>query len=155
LVTEVDPRVREAIFTSLVRARSSEAVSVILPHLRSDDARVRTGALDALQDLAEIAAFQLPTLLGDPDADVRLLACDILRGLPSAEATSLLCAMLEREDQVNVCAAAVEVLTEIGGVEALPVLAACAVRFPNEPFLIFSIKAASARIGSQSPERCG
>jgi len=155
LLAEANPRVREAIFTSLVRLRSAEAVAVILPHLRSDDAHVRTGALDALRAMADIVTSRLPALLSDPDADVRLLACEILRDLPSADATALLCELLEREDQVNVCAAAVEVLTEIGGTEALPVLSACAARFPNEPFLIFSIKAASARISSQLPERRG
>ena len=152
LSMEADPRVREAFFTSLMRARSLEAVDAILSHLRSDDANLRTGALDALRGMAETAAPRLPILLGDPDADVRLLACEILRDLPSPEATPLLCRLLEREDQVNVCASAVEVLTEVGGPEALPALAACAARFPNEPFLVFSVKAASARIGGQPPE---
>jgi len=153
LATEADARVREAFFTSLMRARSLEAVDAVLPHLRSDDANLRTGALDALRGMAATAAPRLPVLLNDPDADVRLLACEILRDLPSAEATPLLCRLLEKEDQVNVCAAAAEVLAETGGPEALPALAACAARFQNEPFLIFSIKAASARIGDQSPGR--
>ncbi len=155
LITETNSRVREAIFTSLVRTHGAEAVAVILPHLRSDDAHLRTGALDALRAMADSATSQLPALLSDPDPDVRLLACEILRGLPSDDATTLLCEMLEREDQVNVCAAAIEVLTEIGGSEALPVLSACAARFANEPFLIFSIKTASARISSQLLERRG
>jgi len=151
LATEADARVREAFFTSLVRARSLEAVDAVLPHLRSDDANLRIGALDALRGMAATAAPRLPFLLSDPDADVRLLACEILRDLPSADAVPLLCRLLEREDQVNVCASAVEVLAEIGGPDALPALAACAARFLSEPFLVFSIKAASARIGAQSP----
>ena len=150
LGAEADARVREAFFTSLMRARSLEAVDAILPHLRSDDAKLRAGALDALRGMAGTAAPRLAALLSDPDADVRLLACEILRDLPSAEATPLLCRLLEREDQVNVCASAVEVLAEIGGPDVLPALSACAARFQNEPFLIFSIKAASARLGDRS-----
>ena len=149
LLTEMDPRVREAIFTSLMRTHSPEAVEAILPHLRSDDANLRTGALDALRGLAGTATPNLPTLLRDPDQDVRVLACEILRDLPSVEAKPLLCELLGRDEQVNVCAAAVEVLAEIGGPEALPALVACMARFPNEPCLIFSIKAAVARIGAQ------
>ena len=150
LFGEADPRVRDAIFTSLVRVHSAESVEAILPHLRSDDANLRTGALDALRAMPEAAAPGLPALLSDTDPDVRLLACEILRGLPLAQAAPLLCDLLGREDQVNVCAAAVDVLAEIGGPEALPALASCAARFPNEPFLIFAIKAAQARLGSSS-----
>ena len=68
----------------------------------------------------------LPALLADSDADVRLLSCELARGLPDDEANRLLCDLLERETEKNVCAAAVEVLAEIGRPEALPALARCA-----------------------------
>lgn len=149
LFGETDPRVRAAIFTSLARLHTAESVQAVLPHLRSDDSNVRTGALDALRAMPQAAGRCLPALLRDGDPDVRLLICEIARGLPAAEANPLLCDLIETEPEVNVCAAAVDVLAEIGGPEALPVLARCALRFAGNPFLGFSIKIAAERIGSQ------
>jgi HEAT repeat protein len=150
LVTEADPRVREAILTSLVHVGNGAAVHAVLPQLRSDDASLRTAALDALCAMAPAVAEHLPSLLQDADPDVRLLICEVARHLPEPEATKLLCGVLDREDQANVCASAVEVLAEVGGAEALPALAACAARFADDPFLGFAIRAAVDRIGAQT-----
>jgi hypothetical protein len=146
LVVETDPRVREALFTGLAHIQSSEAVGYILPHIRSQDAAIRAGALDALNTMPKVLESQLPALLADPDPDVRLLVCDIVRGLPGPTATRFLCDLLARETLANVCAAAVEALSEVGDETALPTLADCAARFSAEPFLVFSIKVASNRI---------
>lgn len=150
LRVETDPRVREAMFTSLARLATPRAAAVAAPYLRSDDAEVRTGALDALRAMPRAARSELPALLEDDDADVRLLACEIVRGLPSADALGLLGALLDRETEVNVCAAAVEVVAEIGDPTILPALARCAERFKGEPFLVFAIKVASDRIGPRA-----
>ncbi len=151
---EKDLRVREAILTGLVRLRSPESVLALLPHLRSDDANLRTGSLDALRTMPEVVAPHLPALLADRDADVRLLACELARSLASAEAARLLCDVLEMESEGNVAAAAVEVIAEIGSPDDLPVLARCADRFRGDPFLSFAIKIASERIGAApSPPR--
>jgi HEAT repeat protein len=148
LKTEVDPRVREAIFTSLVRLGTRESVDAVVPHLRTNDANLRTGALDALRTMIAVARPVLPRLLTDPDPDIRLLACDLLRELPSAEATVLLCGVLSRDPEVNVCAAAVDVLADIGEAAALPFLDACAARFGDAIFLTFAVRAARERIAS-------
>jgi hypothetical protein len=95
------------------------------------------------------AAGHLPQLLNDTDADVRLLACEIARSLPAVEASRVLGALIEREVNTNVCAAAVEVLAEAGNVASLPILALCAERFPDDPFLTFAVKVARDRIGSR------
>ncbi|HEX4183721.1 MAG TPA: HEAT repeat domain-containing protein [Caulobacteraceae bacterium] len=149
LASEADPHVRGAIFTSLVRHAGPASVAAILPHLRSDDANLRTGALDALRAMPQAVEPQLSALLGDADSDVRLLACEIVRGLSPNYGTPLLTALLERESEVNVCAAAIEVLAETGDADALPALSRCAERFANEPFLVFSVKVASDRIRAE------
>jgi len=113
LLLEKDSRVREAIFTSLVRMATPQSALTILPHLRSDDATLRTGALDALRMMPEATQPHLKALLGDPDADVRLLACDLVRAQSPADATQMLTALLETEPEPNVCAAAVDVLAEV------------------------------------------
>ena len=141
--------------TSLARIKSSESVAAVLALLRSDDASLRVGALDTLRAMGSAVREHLPRMLTDVDSDVRLLSCEIIRGLPEAEATRLLCDLLAREQEVNVCGAAIEVLAEVGQVEALPVLARCATRFADTQFLAFAIKIAAERILAQSNGRRG
>ena len=152
---EADERVRLAIFTSLATISSAASLDAILPYLRSDDASLRTGALDALRLMPGIVPGRLESLLCDPDPDVRLLACDLARDLSSQEARSLLSNLIEVDPLVNVCAAAVDVLAEIGAPDTLPSLVRCAARFADRPFLGFAVKVASERIGSRFPARHG
>ena len=70
LSRESDPRVREAIFTGLARIATAESAAAVVPYLRSDDASLRTGAIDALRAMPRLRAAHLPLLLADPDADV-------------------------------------------------------------------------------------
>jgi HEAT repeat protein len=85
-------------------------------------------------------------LLRDNDTDVRILAIELVRGMPPADATRLLCNVLEQEGHPNVCASAVDALAELGTPEALPALRTCAQRFAETPFLPFAISVAIARI---------
>jgi HEAT repeat protein len=155
LRTESDPRVREAMFTSLARIGTSESANRLLPLLRCDDAQLRTGALDALRMMGTAVREMLPGLLLDHDEDVRILSCELARGLPNDEATTLLCVLLGGEQQVNVCAAAIEVLAEVGNPAALPTLAECGRRFRDAPFLGFAIRIATVRINAQSASTRG
>ena len=146
LPQETDSRVREAMFTSLVRIGTRDSIARVLPLLRGNDAALRTGALDALRSSPIAARELLSGLLSDSDADVRILSCELARNLPNDEASRSLCALLAREPEINVCAAAVEVLAEVGDEAALPTLAQCAQRFAQVPFLGFAIKLAMDRI---------
>jgi HEAT repeat protein len=150
LAIERDRRVREAILTSHASEGSPESVEVLLPFVRSDDAQLRTGALDALRATRDAVGPYLPGLFGDADVDVRLLACELARNLPAAEASRLLCQLLDAEAEANVCAAAVEVLAEVGGPESLPSLERCAIRFRGTPFLDYSIEVTADRIRRES-----
>jgi HEAT repeat protein len=147
LPQESDPSVREAIFTGLARAATAESVAAVIPYVRSDDASLRTAAIDALRAMPRATRPHVAGLLGDPDADVRVLSCELARGLPEGEANRLLGDLLMRETEKNVAAAAVEVLAEIGRPEVLPALDTCAERFADDAFLLFSIKVAADRIG--------
>jgi HEAT repeat protein len=152
LARETTPRVREAIFTALARIATPSCVEVALPYLRSDDSQARRGAFDALAAMREVAWPQVVALSRDPDRYVRILACDLMRNMPSERAVPLYCDLLEVELEPNVCAAAVDALAEIGGTAALPALERCAERFRATPFLAFSIAIATDRIRSQSAE---
>jgi HEAT repeat protein len=146
LAREQVPRVREAIMTALMRIGNAASVKAILPYLRSEDAGLRAAAIEALQGLPEaIMPFMAP-LFGDSDSDVRLLATELARKMDAPEATRLLCSLIEHEQHPNVCAAAIDVLTEVGTPAALPALENCAARFAGTPFLPFAISVAIARI---------
>jgi HEAT repeat protein len=153
LRTESDPRVREAMVTSLARINSAASIEALLALLRSDDASARTVALDTLRGMGSAMREHLPRLLADADSDVRVLSCEIVRSLPGPEATRILCDLLANETEVNVCAAALDVLAEVGEAQALSTLAQCATRFRDTPFLAFAVKIATDRILVQSPPR--
>jgi hypothetical protein len=150
LARESDARVRGAIFTALTRIATPQSAAAALLYIRSDDAGLRTGALDALRAMPELTKLHLAQLLADPDNDVRLLACDLARVMTGSEAPQLLSSLLERETHANVCAAAVEALAEIGDASTVPSLTRCAARFPNDPFLLFAIQAASDQLSRQA-----
>ena len=123
-----------------------------MPLLGSDDASLRTGAVDALRAMPEVVSEHLPKLLSDPDSDVRIQSCEIARGLPSDEASRILCVLLTQETEPNVCTAAIDVLTEVGTADAVPALKKCAERFTGMPFMAFAIQVATDRILSQSDQ---
>ena len=154
LLNETDARVREAILTRLAAADTPAAVDAVLPHLRSDDAGLRTGALDSLRLMRTAVAPRLRALLHDPDRDVRILACELLRQVAPAEASGLLAEVLMNEPDPNVCAAVVETMAEIGGPGDVAALTRCAERFPDEAFLGYAIQHTLERISAgASPPR--
>jgi len=151
LPQESDSRVREAMLTGLARIGTRDSLAGLLSMLRSHDGALRMGALDALRSSASPPRELLAQLLQDPDPDVRILSCELARSLPGAEASASLCALLAREPEVNVCAAAVEVLAEVGDESALPALDACGRRFAHVPYMGFAIRLATERIAATGP----
>ncbi len=145
-MVEGDKRVREALVTALIRLGAAVAFA---PLLRSADAALRAAAVEAMQAMPQQSLPLLPRLLADPDPDVRIMAAEVVRAQPAERATELLTHALEMEPHPNVCAAAVDVLAELGTPDAAPVLRTVAARFGSDPFLPFAISAALARIGSE------
>ncbi len=151
LSEEPDDRVREAILTSLTHIHTAESFDAILGYLRVDDAALRTAALDALKLMPDAVGLRLDALLQDPDTDVRVLACDLARVAPPDLAQKSLAKVLATEPEINVCAAAIELLAEIGTPEILPELERCADRF-GTPFLHFSVRMAKDQIIARSAQ---
>jgi HEAT repeats len=141
-------RVREAIMTALMRIGEEASVKALLPYLRSQDAGLRAAAIEALQALPDAISPFLEPLLADDDLDVRILATELARNMPAADATHVLCRLLEQEQHPNVCGAAIEVLAEVGTRDAIPALQLCADRFSNIPFLSFAVSTAIARVSN-------
>jgi HEAT repeat protein len=146
---ESAPQVSEAIITALMRIGGEAGIAALVPYLRSSDAARRSAVTEALQALPQAIAPFLTALLDDADPDVRIRAVELARGMPAREATALLSALILREGDANVCAAAIDVLSELGTRDALPALRACAEKFAGTPFLPFAISVAIARISDE------
>ena len=151
LAGEADSRVREAITTSLTRIGSEDAVGVLVRHLRSEDAAIRTLVVEALQGMPAVIAPRLPDLLADADPDVRILAAEIARGLPAEDATGLLADALAGEQHPNVAGSIIEVLAEVGTADAIDALRMARRRFAAEPFVPFAVDIALERLARAAP----
>lgn len=139
--------VRAVILTTLIRLKSPAVVEGLLPLLRSEDSALRNAAIEALQEMPDEVEPHVADLLADPDSDVRILAVNMLSLLPHPKAPDWLAEVVAREPHINVCAAAVDGLAEIGNESAVAPLQALAARFPEVPFIRFAAAAAIRRIG--------
>jgi len=146
LDAEPDAAVRDALFTSLSDIGGAEAAGLVARLLRSADAGLRGGAIEALKRMNDDAEAALDRLLDDPDADIRLLAVEVLRAWSSARAAPRLQRIIEDEAQINVCGAAIDVATEVGTEALIPPLQRLPARFGDEPFLSFAVGIACSRI---------
>lgn len=149
LEVETSPSVRAVLMTSLIKLQSPDVAARLAMHLRSDDAPLRNAVIEALQEMPEAFSPHLQQLLADPDSDVRIFAVNILGALRHASAPRWLAQVLAGEAHVNVCAAAVDALAEVGGLEAIDALDALRDRFGGEPFMTFAIDTAIRRIRGQ------
>ncbi len=148
LCFEPDANVRAALFASLAAMRTPEIPSLIASFLSSAEPGLRCAAADALKQMQAGAAPAIDTLLGDPDADLRLLAIEVTRAWPPALARPRLRRVIEADPHINVCAGAVDIAAELGGPELLGPLLALRRRFPHHPFIHFAAEIARDAIAA-------
>lgn len=146
LEVETSPSVRALLFTSLIHLQSPAVAERLTAFLRSDDAPLRNAAIEALQEMPDSVAPHLERLLADEDSDVRIFAVNILATLCHVRAPQWLASVVRSDPHVNVCAAALDGLAEIGGPEVLDDLEELRGRFADTPFMEFAIDAAMQRI---------
>ncbi len=138
LKVEPDVSVREIILTSLTRLGDSVAVAGLVVCMRSEDAALRNEALEAMKQLPEEVAPIMEVLLRDTVADNRIAAVNILESLRHPHVEQWLIEVIERDAHVNVCAAAVDLLVEVGTPAAREALVALKARFRAEPYIQFA-----------------
>jgi hypothetical protein len=146
LADEPNLSVRSIILTGLIAHKSPFVVAGLLPLLRSEDANLRNGAIEALQHMPDEVAPHVEAMLADPDSDVRIFAVDVLAALPHPMVPEWLQRVVTRDPHVNVCAAALDALAEAGEPAAIPALEALAERFGDVAFIKFAVDAAIRRI---------
>lgn len=149
LNAETEQSVREAIFTALIRIGSPAAADGLIPLLKSEDVGLRNGAVEALKTMPAVVGERVAEILAGP-ADARILGVEILGALAHPQSPHWLVGVLAEEPEINVCAAAVDALAECGDREAVAPLRRLLERFPDEPFLEFSVNTALARIANAS-----
>lgn len=146
LVADGDPRVRDALLTSLSATPGEATVTALLPLLRSEDPVLRNGAIEALAEMPQAVAPRVGTLLRDADPDVRIFTVNLMGELRHGQVVDWLLQVLAEDPQVNVVAAAIEVLAEVGSPQHEPALRAAARRFQGDPFIGFAADMAAERI---------
>jgi hypothetical protein len=143
---EEEVAVREVILTTLIRLDDASALGGLVECLRSEDAALRNEVIEAMKLLPGEVAPVMQSLLADPDPDVRIFAVNILESLRHAEVESWLIQVIEKDPEVNVCAAAVDLLSEVASAKALQPLAQLKLRFSEEPYVQFAAELALQRI---------
>lgn len=148
LQQEQDSSVREALFTSLGSIATQDCVTALLPLLRRDDAQLRNRAIEVLASMPRVVAPRISALLADADVDVRIFTVNLLGELRHERVTQWLLNVLANEREVNVVAAAIDVLAEVGEPEHVAALHNARQRFAQDPFIGFAADVAIARIES-------
>ncbi|MCF8483252.1 MAG: HEAT repeat domain-containing protein [Rhodospirillum sp.] len=146
---EGSPSVRAMLFTALIHQKSPAVAGRLVSFLRSEDVPLRNAAIEALQDMSDAVVPHIQGLLSDGDSDVRIFAVNILGALRHTQAPEWLAGVVRTDPHVNVCAAAVDALAEIGGLDVLVDLEALRHRFQGDVFMKFAIDAAMGRIRGQ------
>ena len=146
LLVEPEQSVREIMLTTLVRIGDAPAVEGLVQCLRSEEAALRSEAIEALKQLPEMVAPIMRQLLTDEASDVRIFAVNVLESLRHPAVETWLTEVIVRDAHVNVCATAVDLLGEVGSRAALGPLQQLKSRFPQEPYIQFAADLAIKRI---------
>jgi HEAT repeat protein len=146
LKREEEVPVREVILTTLIRLDDASALGGLVECLRSEDAALRNEVIEAMKLLPGEVAPIMQSLLADLDPDVRIFAVNILESLRHADVESWLIQVIEKDPEVNVCAAAVDLLSEVASAKALQPLVRLKSRFSEEPYIQFAAELALQRI---------
>jgi len=147
LALESDPAVREVIFTTLAQLKDPVAVAGLVACLRSEVPALRNEAVEMMKGLPDEVAPLMEGLLVDPDPDTRILAVNILESLRHPLVETWLIRVIEADPHVNVCGAALDLLTEVGSPQAVAAIGQLKSRFANQPYIQFTADLALARIG--------
>jgi HEAT repeat protein len=119
-----------------------EVAGPLAVHLASDDAGLRTAVAEALATMPESVPALVPGLLADPDHDVRVMTAMVLADLQHPASQTWLAEMIRGDDHPNVVAAAIDALLPSLTEEHADLLRDAVERFPDDPFLRFTVEAA-------------
>ena len=131
LAVEAEGDVRGALLSNLIGQKSPGVADRLASIFDRGDAALRNEVMEALWEMPEESIGKMQTMLASPDRKQRLLAVNVLSELPDPRAVELLEQVLVREDDVNICLAAVDGLAHTDDFRSAGRLAAFAARFPD------------------------
>ncbi|SNY15285.1 HEAT repeat domain-containing protein [Paractinoplanes atraurantiacus] len=139
---ETEAAVRDAMLTTLAAHDTAQVAEGLAVHLASDDAGLRTAVAETLATMPNSVPALLPRLIDDDDHDVRVMTAMVLADLPHPEAMTWLAVMIREDPHPNVVTAAIDALLPSIGPEHHELLRGAVERFPDDPFLRFTVEAA-------------
>ncbi|GAB2601461.1 hypothetical protein Aab01nite_63800 [Paractinoplanes abujensis] len=139
---ETASTVRDALLTTLAAHDTAEVAEALAVHLASDEADLRTAVAEALATMPGSMPAIVPRLLEDPDHDVRVMTAMVLADLAHPGSLTWLADMIRQDPHPNVVTAAVDALLPSLGPEHTELLRDAVRRFPDDPFLRFTVEAA-------------
>ena len=137
---EHEPMVLEALFSAIEDMCDEEVAGEVLIKLKSEDAQVRNGAIELLQNKPVLFASHVNELLNDEDSDVRIFSVDVIGAIRHPDAALWLHDVVLNDKNINVVGTAIDKLSEIGNSETLEVLDKVSARFSNEAYIQFAIR---------------
>ena len=146
LKREPELSVREVILSTLTQLGDATAVAGLVDCLRSEDAALRNEAVEAMKQLPDEVAPMMQGLLTDSDPDVRIFTVNILESLCHPDVEVWLIEVITTDPHINVCATAVDLLSEVGTQAALAPLEQLKSRFSADPYIQFAANLALRRI---------
>ncbi|MBF7073187.1 HEAT repeat domain-containing protein [Glaciecola sp. MH2013] len=150
LTEEKSHVVRDAIYLSLQKIGNQDVVCQLIPFLSEEDAELRNSTIEVLQMIPEQIETHIISLLNHQDSDVRIFAIDILQVLAHAKTPEWLLSVLKDETHVNVVAAAVDRLAEVGTASMVRDIEEVKTKFSDEEYLMFACNTAIRRIKANS-----
>ena len=142
VAAEPEPNVRDAMLTTLAAHDTDQVAEALAVHLASDDAALRTAVAETLATMPLSVPAIIPRLLADPDHDVRVMTAMVLADLPHPESLTWLAQMIREDPHPNVVTSAIDALLPSLTPEHNELLQGAVQRFPNDPFLRFTVEAA-------------
>jgi HEAT repeat protein len=142
VAVETEPAVRDAVLTTLAAHDTGEVAEALAVHLASDEAGLRTSVAEALATMPVSVPAIIPRLMADPDHDVRVMTAMVLADLPHPGSLTWLADMIREDTHPNVVTAAIDALLPSLAPEHTELLRDAVRRFPDDPFLRFTVEAA-------------
>jgi len=146
LDNEKNISVREVIISSLLKIRDEIAINGLIDYLKSDDAHLRNSAIEALKQIPDEVSPYIDKLIHDSEPDVRIFTINILESLRHPNVIKWLVEVIEKDQNLNVCATALDLLAEVGTEETIPAIKKLKDRFKDEPYIQFTVDIALRRI---------
>jgi HEAT repeat protein len=150
LADEPDPTARDAILTALATQDTEAAAGGMIDFLASEDAGLRNAVVDALATMPHGVPPLLPRLTTSPDSDVRVLVAMLLGVLEHPGVVPALVEMVNTDPHANVVGAALDSLLPLASAAHIALLERTLARFPGDPFLDFTIRAAIPRLAGDT-----